>query len=533
MTATLSKIACSAALLLVGGCSPTNGASVATDDGPSLPAALPALEVAASSTPTAQTPRSSSPNSIVLITLDTLRRDHLGCYGYFRETSPNLDAFAAQGLVFERALSTAASTFPSHLSMLTGLYPHQHGRTSNQEAVHQPFASGPGCSSLARALRESGWRTAGFVSSRVLAEDTGINDGFETFWCPGRRGNPARAATTADRALSWLAGLEPDAPFFLWIHLWDTHEPNDPPEPYASMFSADERVKAWIAGRGIDPAALREKFTADPSIAKHFFGDPRAEKAKTIADRYEERRARKKGRRASQEPGIDESDLVDLWNRYDGCVRYLDDQLGRILEGLKQGGLWENAIVAVVADHGQSLGENVSLGHGRITNVNTFVPFLLRVPGGSVPARRDARLVSLVDLTPTVLGRFAPDLLAEFRKQLEGSDVLEESFARPFVLVEEASEFHGSAPREVRCALLEGRWKYLFSSQGNELYDLEGGGEGVDVLAQNWDEAVRLHAKVEELLKRRPEIATGTPVSAEKVQELLDDLEDMGYVEGE
>ena len=538
----LSLIAACAAALVLAGCGPNDAQGAAVPGAESVAAgletSLPAAALAAPAQAQEQPAAARAPSAIVLITLDTLRRDHLGCYGYFRDTSPRMDAFAAQSLVFERALATAASTFPSHLSMLTGLYPHQHGRTSNLEGVKEPFVSAPGCASLARALREAGWRTGGFVSSRVLAQDTGIDDGFETYWCPGPRGNPARAETTTDRALAWLESTvqtdpsEAAAPIFLWVHLWDTHEPNDPPEPYAGMFTADERLSAHIDASGVDIELLREKFGADTSIAKRFFGDAKAERAKSIAERREEELQRKRRKRKPEEPAIDQQSLLDLWDRYDACVRYLDDQVGRILDALAQQGLAERAIVAIVADHGQSLGENASLGHGKITNVNTFVPFLLRIPG--VEARRDSRLVSLIDLAPTVLARLGPDFPAPFRAQFEGTDVLASDFERPHVLVEEASGFHGTSARApetpARCALLEGRWKYLFSAGGNELYDLEGAGEGVDVLKDHWDDAVLLHTKVEELLKRRPELQPVAPVSDEKAAELLEALKKMGYV---
>ena len=103
------------------------------------------------------------PPSIVLITVDTLRREHLGCYGYFRETSPRIDALAAESVLYERALATMASTLPSHLSMFTGLYPYQHGKTSNVQAVRAPFRSSAGCVPLAAAYGTL-WRKRGFRS---------------------------------------------------------------------------------------------------------------------------------------------------------------------------------------------------------------------------------------------------------------------------------------------------------------------------------------------------------------------------------
>jgi arylsulfatase A-like enzyme len=148
-------------------------------------------------------PRAERP-SIVLVTVDTLRREHLGCYGYPRPTSPRVDALAAESVLFERAYATMAMTFPSHLSMLTGLYVHQHGRGSNHEGVRNPFVSAAGHASIADALGSIGYRTAGMVSSTVLHEHTGIGAGFETYHGPRIRDRHCRARETMDRTLSWL-----------------------------------------------------------------------------------------------------------------------------------------------------------------------------------------------------------------------------------------------------------------------------------------------------------------------------------------
>jgi len=118
---------------------------------------------------------------IVLVTVDTLRREHLGCYGYRRPTSPVIDALAADSVVFERALATMVTTVPSHLSMMTGLYAHQHGLTSNVDGVERPFVSSDTVTTLARTLNGAGYETAAFVSSIVVHGRTGLSDGFEHY----------------------------------------------------------------------------------------------------------------------------------------------------------------------------------------------------------------------------------------------------------------------------------------------------------------------------------------------------------------
>jgi len=163
----------------------------------------------ATSAPQPERPTSSLPQagtlpsapSILLVTVDTLRRDHLSCYGYFRETSPCIDAFAKKGVLFERTLAPMASTYPSHLSILTGLYPHQHGRTANRDGVKNPFKSIEGCASVAVALRDQGYRTGGFISSTVLHARTGVGEGFDHFSCPNPGQKPFKAARISEEGV--------------------------------------------------------------------------------------------------------------------------------------------------------------------------------------------------------------------------------------------------------------------------------------------------------------------------------------------
>ena len=184
-----------------------------------------ALSSAQEARPDTPSPSADRPN-IVLVTIDTLGREHLGCYGYPRPTSPRVDALAGQSVLFENAYAPMATTFPSHVSMLTGLYPHQHGRTSNRAGVLDPFVSAQGRMLVASALSSAGYRTAGFVSSSVLHQGTGIAQGFESYDGPKGRHAKRPARETTSRALAWLATVPAGEPFFLWVHLWDVHEPN-------------------------------------------------------------------------------------------------------------------------------------------------------------------------------------------------------------------------------------------------------------------------------------------------------------------
>jgi arylsulfatase A-like enzyme len=462
--------------------------------------------------------RLSSPPTIVLITLDTLRREHLGCYGYFRPTSPHIDALAADALFFERALASMASTLPSHLTLLTGLYPHQHGMTSNRRAATVSFTSELGRLSAADVLRRCGYRTAAFVSAVPLAPTTGIQAGFETYSCP-ESGKSLRAGERNEEVLAWLDrhAAEP-GPFFLWVHYFDPHEPNDPVPPYDAMFTTDEAQLEWIRARRIDPAALTDRYGSSSRIQGQFLP----------------------GRRADARPGKDRpaaislERIADLMNRYDGEARYMDDRLGELLEALKSHGRYDDSILVVVGDHGQSLGEDVRLGHGTISNVNTFVPLIVRLPAAIAPRpQRVGALVSLADVLPTLMARFELPGRELLLGQFEGEDVLAGDFGRDFALVERSADEVRDTKTGHELALVTRRWKLLLRADGeDQLYDLAGAGESENVIPRHPDVAAGLRAQVDAILARKPALLDDERARPEDA-ELLKGLEDLGYVGGD
>jgi choline-sulfatase len=272
--------------------------------------------------------RSSRPPSLLLVTIDTLRADHVGVYGAAGARTPSLDALAARGVRFEHAQSPVPMTGPSHATILTGLYPPVHGVRDNVvfslDARHQ---------TLATILKGHGYRTAAFVGAYPVAAAFGFRQGFDTFSedfkdspIPGA-GAQRPASDVVDATLAWLA-TPSDAPTFVWVHLYDPHAPYDPPEPYRTQF----------AGRP-----------------------------------------------------------------YDGEIAYTDAQLGRVFDWLRSSGREADTVVAVLSDHGESLGEHGEMTHAVLLYEATLhVPLLLagpNVPAGlSVPAR-----VTTVDLAPTLL----------------------------------------------------------------------------------------------------------------------------------
>ena len=176
--------------------------------------------------------------NVLLITLDTVRSDHVGAYGAPHAATPNLDRLAARGLLFPHAFSVVPVTLASHATLLTGRYPPRHGVRGNS------FYRLPDDTlTLATALRQRGYHTAAFVGAAVLDHRFGLNQGFDVY--DDEMGSTREtliaerdASAVVSRALAWVNGPEPRSPFFLWVHVFDPHHPYEPPEPFRSRFAA-------------------------------------------------------------------------------------------------------------------------------------------------------------------------------------------------------------------------------------------------------------------------------------------------------
>jgi len=181
------------------------------------------------------------PLNIVMVTIDTLRADHLGCYGYPKIATPNLDRLASQGVLFENAVAQTPLTPPSHASMFTGTNPNVH-----QVRGTGGFVLDASKETLAEILQQHGWQTAAFVGAPVLKRTFGLNQGFETYDDRMPEPDPAktslenpslRAGTVVDRAVEWLDSHAGSKPFFLWVHVYDPHAPLNPPSPFRERYA--------------------------------------------------------------------------------------------------------------------------------------------------------------------------------------------------------------------------------------------------------------------------------------------------------
>jgi len=292
---------------------------------------------------------------LVLITVDTLRADHVGLYGYARDTTPELDAFFADGLVYERSYAAEASTPPSVVSLLSGRLPQEH----RVRLFYQPLP--PGIELLPDALPWR-YRTAAFVSNTVLSEEAlGIADRFDHYDDTLERRESSRrvwereARATTDAALAWLAREGGDAPLFLWLHYIDPHGPYAPPDDWPHRFDHEEPLP-------IDPARVPGYIAV---------------------------------------PG--ESDARAYIDAYDDEIAYTDHHVARFLRDYAEHRPIEEALVVFTADHGESLLEHEKwFTHGyHVYDEVVRVPLMLRGPG--VPEGRSRRLTSGVDLFETLL----------------------------------------------------------------------------------------------------------------------------------
>ena len=311
----------------------------------------------------AATARDARP-SIVLISIDTLRPDHLGLHGYSRDTSPALDAWAAEhAVIFEDAWANAPWTLPSHVSMLTGRNALGHG-------VNSRYPAPSSLVTLAERLGASGYRTAAWTGGSWLSPEYGLDQGFDEFrWWTAADGGESELATHVAEITAWL-GDQPAVPLLLFVHTYEVHSPYRPRQPYFESFS-DGPPLAPITDRLLSPS-------------KH--------------DGF---RLRKRLEFADGQPVPDE-DLPRVVAAYDSGIAHADSQLGQLLEAIERN-LGDNVAVLVTSDHGEALGEGGRVSHGRLEKEDLRIPFILRLPGDRGAGARVTERVSSVDIVPTLL----------------------------------------------------------------------------------------------------------------------------------
>jgi arylsulfatase A-like enzyme len=305
------------------------------------------------------------PGDVLIVILDTTRADHLSCYGYNRPTTPHLDRLAAEGERHTRAYAQAPWTLPAVATILTGVAPHAHGAGRSAAGY---FGIRPGVRTLAERLDEVGYRSAAFVNVEWCSPSLShLDRGFDLYDFrssdDSNRGQ-RDARETTDAVLAWLDALSDDERTFLVVHYFDPHLTYDPPAPHDTVFEPDDSGPRVPAGFG----SAREVFgVRDGTIAL----GPR-ERESLIA-------------------------------RYDGELRHVDEQFGRLRAALEDAGRWNDALVVVVADHGEEFWDHEGFEHGHTHHHELLhIPLIVRRPTGPRGVVHDARVRQL-DIAPTVL----------------------------------------------------------------------------------------------------------------------------------
>ena len=305
-----------------------------------------------------------SPRNAILISLDTLRSDHVGFYGYERDTTPFLDELAEEAAVFDQAYSTSAWTLISHASMLSGVEPEIHG------VVEARYAFAPGLPLLAERLQAIGVQTFGTYFKGWISTQRGFQRGFDYF-------KPAYNAEVVDARLLEIEELrDPERSAFLFVHLFDIH---------SSAFKPGERGPIY------DPPAPYDEFFQRGARALFDQSNP----AKVWED----------------EEALTAAQVEALGALYDGGIRYVDDKLRGWFERWETSGFLDNSLVVITSDHGEGLGlrKNMIGNHGGFWQEGLHVPLLVQRRGVSFEPKRIDTQVSILDATPTVMAFLGVD----------------------------------------------------------------------------------------------------------------------------
>jgi arylsulfatase A-like enzyme len=302
-------------------------------------------------TPAITAPKREAPLVVVYL-VDTLRADHTGPYGYTRDTTPQLDAFAKGAVIFDTAVAQASWTKPSVASIMTSLLPGQHRAVQLRDPLEMAHLT------LAEMMEAKGYVTGASIANSVIyLQGSNFEQGFDSFvGLHGPHNRPTKvveAAPVVDAALAWLDSRQ-GFPTFLYVHTMDPHVPYTPPPPFD------------------------RKYAPHPSV-EHPGIDPRTD---------------------FKEPG----DREVLMAQYDGEIAYGDQEFGRFIRGLKERGLYDRALVIFVGDHGEEFEDHGKWLHGRsVFDELVHIPLIVKLPRGREAGKRVKQQVQEVDILPTIL----------------------------------------------------------------------------------------------------------------------------------
>ncbi|MFT5285145.1 MAG: arylsulfatase A-like enzyme [Planctomycetota bacterium] len=441
-------------------------------------------------------------DDILLVTIDTLRSDFVSAYGYPRKSTPNLDALAEQGALFERHFTTIATTAPAHATMFTGLYAREHGLTKNGQLLGSELPN------LPEILNDRGYRTGASIGARILGSKHGFARGFESFdedFGPtvlrpaGKSGKYERyAESVIDRAIGILE--QPDErPLFLWVHLYDPHDPYQPPQPSP----------------------------LHPERELNFFrkrAEPSAEYNRDI--------------------------LSKMLAGYEAELTYVDGQFGRLLTAWESRATGPDSLVIVTSDHGEGLGEHRYQGHGFLLyEEQVNIPLIIRYQPVIESGLRIASTTSTIDLPATILELIGIGNLPEIKGRslisLSGASMrnrdafaerrhfkdtdLQRSDALRKLIKNFARQPIGSVGE--KCILVRENWKFVWNDNGrHELFDLAADPrEEHNLYADKPERASEMQSAIEQWRKKDSVHSSAVGAEAHADTETEEMLDALGY----
>jgi len=433
--------------------------------------------------------RAADAPNVLILSIDTLRADALGCYGSQGGHTPNIDRLAERGVLFQRALAPMATTFPSHSSMFTGLYPRVHGVRWNGHTLDEDRTT------LAEVLDDAGFETGAFVSYKAMVARGGLHQGFDSVSDEKLVADSPRIRDGGEvnrLAFEYLDGLGERGGTFLWLHYFEPHS------PYPLTDYASERLVGY-EGPLADGASIDEI---------HVMND---KKRRTPAD------------------------VAAFQTLYDGRVREADRLVGELIEGLEERGRLDDTILVLVGDHGQLLGEHGHVGHGAILWQEVLeVPFMIVDPRSKATGEVQTR-VGVVDLMPTVL-----DLLSlEAPAGMQGRSLARALYGEALEDELYFAEVRIADPKQARprgqneaVAVFHEHHKFVLQGDEEVLYDLNadpGEGQALELTLES--ELVNRLRPLARFHKELSPEARGQ--GAELTEAMKAELEALGYLGGE
>ena len=462
-------------------------------------------------------PTDPRPN-VVLVSIDTLRADHLGSYGYERDTSPFLDSLAARGKLFENAFAQASWTLPSHMSLFTSTYPGTHRVETSRRALS------PAIPTLTERLRDAGYATAGYVSWIYLKSEYGFGRGFDRYvellpdesQVDSATHHSVRAEAFVERSLEWVSetaeardeGPLRGKPWFLFLHLFDPHMSYEPPLDMAQRF---------------DPSLEGVEAGSHEFLSQYIDG---------LHD--------------GDAPAVPPDVLRRAKALYDGEIRYVDEALRRFFGELESQGLLENTVVVVTSDHGEEFDDHGSMEGHQWTLYDEVLRVPLFVVGPGVEPGVEDRMVQSIDVAPTILD------LVGFATRAEVPGTVEEQVPGTFegrsllpLLRGEENEaewdelnFSQIRRFNLKWALRTPRHKLIYNQTpetnengmpvraGFELYDLvTDPAEQHNVFDPDDPETRELMGRLRQLIGDRPDFGTGdAPILSDEERQRLEAL---------